>query len=85
MTHQSQIHAVKVEVSVILGRCVLPMHQLLKMGRGAVIPLDTGESDSLWILAAGHPIAKGDISVDEERLCVTVTEAADVNEYNAVE
>ena len=84
MIEQTQIHAVKVEISVILGRCVLPMHQLLKMGRGAVIPLDTRETDSLWILAAGHPIAKGEITIDDERLCITVTEQADVNEFNAI-
>jgi len=33
------------------------MQQLLRMGRGAVIPLDTKESDQLWILAGNHPIA----------------------------
>ena len=37
----------------------MPMQQLLRMGRGAVIPLDTKETDELWILAAGHPIAAG--------------------------
>ena len=36
----SQIDAVNVEISVVLGRSVLPMQQLLRMGRGAVIPLD---------------------------------------------
>ena len=33
----------------------MPMQQLLRMGRGAVIPLDTNEKDELWILAAGRP------------------------------
>jgi flagellar motor switch protein FliN len=79
----SQINAVKVEISVVLGRCTLPMHQLLKMGRGAVIPLDTGELDEVWILANGHPIARGDIIVTGERLTVAVTQPADVNEFNA--
>ena len=30
----SQIEAVNVEISVVLGRSVLPMSQLLRMGRG---------------------------------------------------
>jgi flagellar motor switch protein FliN/FliY len=38
---KSQVEAVNVELAVVLGRCVLPMQQLLRMGRGAVIPLDT--------------------------------------------
>jgi flagellar motor switch protein FliN/FliY len=83
MPHPTQVHAVQVELSVVLGRSTLPMHQLLKMGRGAVIPLDTKESDSLWILAAGHPVARGEITIDNDRLCITVTEPADVNAFHA--
>ncbi len=78
-----QVQHVDVEISVVLGRCVLPMQQLLRMGRGAVIPLDTKESDQLWILANGHPIARGEITIQGDRLCITVTEAADVHEFNA--
>ena len=51
----------------------MPMQQLLRMGRGAVIPLDTKEADELWILAAGHPIARGEITIQGDRLCITVT------------
>ncbi|MDZ4691935.1 FliM/FliN family flagellar motor switch protein [Terricaulis sp.] len=83
MSDRSQVHRVDIELSVVLGRCQMPMQQLLRMGRGAVIPLDTKESDQLWILAAGHPIARGEITIQGERLCITVTEAADVHEFNA--
>ena len=68
---------------MLLGRSRMPMQQLLRMGRGAVIPLDTKESDQLWILAAGHPIARGEITIQGDRLCITVTDAADVHEFNA--
>lgn len=83
MPEQTQVHHVKVEISVVLGRSQLPMHQLLKMGRGAVIPLDTHESDQLWILANNHPIARGEITIEGERLCITVTEPANVHEFFA--
>ena len=33
----TSLNTVKVEISVVLGRSVIPMHQLLRMGRGAVI------------------------------------------------
>ena len=72
-----------IEVAVLLGRSHMPMQQLLRMGRGAVIPLDTNETDQLWILAAGHPIARGEITIQGDRLCITVTEPADVHEFNA--
>jgi flagellar motor switch protein FliN/FliY len=80
---KSQVHHVDIELSVVLGRCSMPMQQLLRMGRGAVIPLDTNESDELWILASGHPIARGEITIQGDRLCITVTEPADVHEFNA--
>lgn len=83
MSEKSQVHHVEIELSVVLGRCQMPMQHLLRMGRGAVIALDTKESDQLWILAAGHPIARGEITIQGDRLCITVTEAADVHEFNA--
>ena len=83
MSDKTQVHSVDVEISVLLGRCRMPMQQLLRMGRGAVIPLDTKESDELWILAANHPIARGEITIQGDRLCITVTADADVHEFNA--
>ena len=83
MPQRNQVHNVMIELSVLLGRSKMPMQHLLKMGRGAVIPLDTKESDELWILANGHPIARGEITIQGERLCITVTEAADVPEFHA--
>lgn len=83
MSHKSQVNHVDVELAVVLGRCRMPMQQLLRMGRGAVIPLDTKETDQLWILANGYPIARGEITIQGDRLCITVTEAADVHEFNA--
>lgn len=80
-----QIDAVKVEISVILGRARLPMQQLLRMGRGAVIPLDTRETDEVWILANDHPIAKGDIQIEGERMSVKVTGPANVQDFHVVD
>ena len=83
MSSKTQVHHVDVELAVLLGRSRMPMQQLLRMGRGAVIPLDTKETDQLWILAAGHPIARGEITIQGDRLCITITEPADVHEFNA--
>ena len=79
----SQVEAVNVELSIVLGRSVLPMAQLLKMGRGAVIPLDATEHDEVWILANNHPVARGQIEIREDRIAITVTRAADVYDFMA--
>ncbi len=83
MSDTTQVHRVSIELAVVLGRTRMPMHQLLRMGRGAVIPLDTGENDQLWILANNYPIARGEITIEGDRLCITVTDAADVHEFYA--
>ena len=79
----SQIESVNVEISVVLGRSVLPMAQLLRMGRGAVIPLDAAENDEVWILANNHPVARGEISINEDRIAITVTRSANLYDYMA--
>jgi flagellar motor switch protein FliN len=80
----SQVNAVNVEISVVLGRSVLPMQQLLRMGRGAVIPLDAREKDEVWILANNHPVARGEIQISDEKIAICVTRPADVHDFMAV-
>ena len=65
---------VKVEISVVLGRSVIPMHQLLRMGRGAVIELDTNQDDPVLIMANDKPIAKGEIVIHGDKIGVSVIE-----------
>ncbi|MBV8976361.1 MAG: flagellar motor switch protein FliN [Alphaproteobacteria bacterium] len=70
----SNLHAVKVEISVVLGRSVIPMHQLLRMGRGAVIELDSAQDDAVTVLANEKPVAKGEIVIHGDRIGVSITE-----------
>ena len=79
----SQVKAVNVEIQVVLGRATLPMAQLLRMGRGAVIPLDAKVNDSVWILANNHPVARGEIQINDERIAIQVTREANVYDYMA--
>ena len=68
---------------MVLGRSVLPMAQLLRMGRGAVIPLDASEHDEVWILANNHPVARGEIQINDDRIAISVTGPANVYDYMA--
>lgn len=79
----SQVKAVNVEIQVVLGRATLPMAQLLRMGRGAVIPLDTAVNEEVWILANNHPVARGEIQINDERIAIQVTREANVYDYMA--
>ena len=64
----------KVDLKVVLGRSRMPLHMLLRMGRGAVIELASTETDMVEILANDHPIARGQIVVTGNRISVEVTE-----------
>jgi flagellar motor switch protein FliN len=79
----SQLGSVKVELTVILGRAVIPMQSLLRMGRGAVIQLDTNENDEVWVLANNHPIARGELVIEGDKVSVNITRAAQVQDYLA--
>ena len=68
----ANIESVKVEISVVLGRSVIPMHQLLRMGRGAVIELDSRQDDPVTILANERAVAKGEIVIQGDRVAVAV-------------
>lgn len=67
------VDSVKVEISVVIGRSLIPMQQLLRMGRGAVIELDARQTDEVWILANNQPVARGDILIQGDKICVSVT------------
>ncbi len=63
----------------------MPMQQLLRMGRGAVIQLDTQENDEVWVLANNHPIARGQLIIEGDRMSISITGAAQVADYFATE
>ncbi len=70
----SNIDNVKVEISVVLGRSVIPMHQLLRMGRGAVIELDSHQDDPVLVLANDKPVARGEIQIHGDKLGVAIVD-----------
>ena len=52
----------------------MPIHQLLRMGRGAVIELDATEDAPVEILANNVPIARGQVVLRGERISINVIE-----------
>jgi flagellar motor switch protein FliN/FliY len=50
------------------------MHQLLRMGRGAVIELDSHQDDPVLILANDRAVAKGEIRISGDKIAVSVVD-----------
>jgi flagellar motor switch protein FliN len=63
---------VSLDISVVLGTSVMPVHQVLRLGRGAIIELDAGEADDVKILANNMPIAEGTVVVSGNRIAIEV-------------
>ena len=78
-----RLEKVVVELSVVLGATVMPVHQLLRMGRGAGITLDARAHEEVWILANNHPVARGEIQIQNDKIAISVTRAADVYDFMA--
>ena len=69
------VYDIPVVVSAVLGRVSMPINQLLKLGRGAVVELDRRLGEPIEIYVNNRLVARGEVvMVDEERLGVTMTE-----------
>jgi flagellar motor switch protein FliN/FliY len=73
LQRSNTVDRVEVEIEVVIGRTRMPIHHLLRMGRGAVIELDSNENDEVEILANGFPVARGQVIVQGKRIQVEVT------------
>ncbi|MBD1545871.1 FliM/FliN family flagellar motor switch protein [Roseibium aggregatum] len=65
---------INVDISVVLGSSEMPVHQLLRMGRGAVIDLDVREDEDVSIYANNTLVAKGQVVLLGERVGISITE-----------
>jgi flagellar motor switch protein FliN len=63
---------VNIDIAVVLGTSSMPIHQVLRLGRGAIIELDASEEDEVSILANNLPVAKGTVIVSGNKIAVEV-------------
>jgi len=66
------IDKVGVDITVVLGTTTMPVHQVLRLGRGAIIELEATEEDAVHILANNMPVAEGTVVVNGNRIAVEV-------------
>ena len=65
---------VNVELSVELGRTIRSLSALAIIGEGTIIELDSICGEPVTLLAAGKPIAWGEVVVIDENFGIRVTE-----------
>ena len=68
---------IPVTVQVLLGSATMPVADLMKLGRGAVIPLDHRVGEPVEVVVNGRIVARGAVVVVEDensRFGVSLTE-----------
>ena len=65
---------IEVDITVELGATTMPIHHLLRMGRGAIMELNSTENDPLKIYANNTLIANGEVKIEDGHLSVEVTQ-----------
>ena len=70
----SVLDNVPVELRVVLGSIQLPIRQILKLSRGAMIAFDGEQDDPTLVYVNDALVAKGRIEVSGDRMSIVVTE-----------
>ena len=66
------LEKVSLDIQVVLGTTTMPVHQVLRLGRGAIIELESSEDDEVEIMANNFTIARGTVVVSGNRIAVEV-------------
>ncbi|MBC8268910.1 MAG: FliM/FliN family flagellar motor switch protein [Rhodospirillaceae bacterium] len=67
------VYGISVDVTAVLGTALMPISQILKLGRGAVVELERLVGEEIELVAEENIIAKGEVIVIEDRLGVSIT------------
>jgi flagellar motor switch protein FliN len=76
------IMRIPVSVQVVLGSAKMPVSNLMKLGRGAVISLDHRVGEPVDVVVNGRIVARGEVVViedDNSRFGVSLTEIIGAN------
>ena len=68
---------IPVSIQVVLGSATMPVASLMKLGRGAVVPLDHRVGEPVDVVVNGRVVARGEVVVvedDNSRFGVSLTE-----------
>ena len=73
-TEMEALMDVQVEITAVLGTSIMPISQILKLGRGAVVELNRSVGEDIEVHANNRLVAMGEVIVVDDRLGVTMTE-----------
>jgi flagellar motor switch protein FliN/FliY len=68
------VYDVPLQVSAVLGRASMKVHQLVKLSRGSVVELDRKVGEAVDVFINDRLVAKGEIVLVDNKIGITITE-----------
>ena len=63
---------IEIEMTFVIGEATLPLDELSRLNRGAIIPLHVGIDKPIDVLANGSRICNGSVVLNGEIVAVTI-------------
>jgi flagellar motor switch protein FliN/FliY len=70
----SAVYDIPVQLAAVLGKTSMPVNQLLRLGRGAVVELDRKVGEPIDIYVNNRLVARGEVLIVDDHLGITMTE-----------
>jgi flagellar motor switch protein FliN len=70
----SAVYEIPVQLAAVLGKTTMPVSQLLRLGRGAVVELDRKVGEPVEIYVNNRLVARGEVLIVDDHLAITMTE-----------
>lgn len=69
----SRILDIPIEITAVLGRTKMPLNEILELGKGSLIELDTLDNQEVEILVNGKKIAYGQVVIAQQNFGIKIT------------
>ena len=70
----SRVLDIPIEITAILGRTKMSLNEILELGRGSLVELDTLENQEVEILVNGKKVAYGQVVISNQNFGIKITE-----------
>lgn len=70
----SRVLNIPIEITAILGKTKMSLNEILELGRGSLIELDTLENQEVEILVNGKKVAYGQVVISNQNFGIKITE-----------
>ena len=69
----SRILDIPIEITAVLGRTKMSLNEILELGKGSLVELDTLENQEVEILVNGKKIAYGQVVIAQQNFGIKIT------------